>query len=1109
MKKLYFITFILLVFSTIIFSSNYINHDLKVKILNPENGYMEVIDKISFPDKYLNRDIHFLLNKNLKIYGSNITLKTIKGELKSEFFGINTAEFKINEKVGVNHYVFKLKNKEIIIKYKGLIVNSFNKSEEYQRGFSENLGIISKKGIYLAGATFWVPWFNENLVTFKITYELPKLWDAVSQGKYNELKNNNKLIRSWESKYPMDEIYFIGARFYKFKKRIGEVNILAYLRSNDKNLATKYLETTEQYLKMYNKLIAPYPYSKFALIENFWETGYGMPSFTLLGPKVIRFPFILHSSYPHELLHNWWGNSVFVNYQKGNWCEGSTVYMADHLIKEQRGEGYLYRRDTLKAYTDNVNSENEFPLKKFRARYNASSSAIGYGKSMMLFHQLRVIFGDKLFKKSMRDFYINNKFRKVGFEEIRKSFEKITKKDLSWFFYQWVELKGAPILRLKDVKLIEDNKRYKLSFYINQESNYVYKLYIPIFVYFSENKLPERMLVILDKKAKNFSFVFNKKPLRLAVDENFDVFRRLDNSEVPITLSTLFGKKRFIVVIPNNSNDKALYEKLYNKLIKMRKQKIDIKYDNELKELPKNLSILLLGKDNKFFDKIKSDLKDNNFKINRNGLKYKNKSYDFSNNSVFFVIKNKDNQKNPIGFLSINNKVIMDSILNKVFHYGKYSYISFDKSANNNLKGIWKVKNSPLIFNFTNKNLNFKRYIRKPLAQTGSGFSIKRMIEHVKYLSSKELKGRELGSKELDIASKYIETKFKDYGLKPGGDNGYFQEWVQDVGRGKGKVRIRNVIGYIEGSNNEFKNESIVVCAHYDHLGLGWPDVREGNKGKIHPGADDNASGISVMLELSRYFSKNFNPERRIIFIAFSGEEAGLLGSKYFVKNYKKFNVKRIIAAINLDTVGRLFNKKPMILGSNSAKEWKFIFMGIGFTTGIKSDLVMQELDSSDQKSFINASIPAIQIFSGPHLDYHRPTDTIDKLDFKGMEKIALIAKEAIIYLSSRKNPLKFTGKTITKKEINKKIMKKKGIKLGIMPDFSYNGKGVRIGMVIKNGLAYKNHLLKGDVIIEINGKSINNLKEYTITMRNIKGRELRIKYLRNNKENILKLLIN
>ena len=128
---------------------------------------------------------------------------------------------------------------------------------------------------------------------------------------------------------------------------------------------------------MYRGLIGPYPYGKFALVENFWETGYGMPSFTLLGPQIIRFPFILSSSYPHEILHNWWGNSVFVDYETGNWCEGLTAYMADHLIQEQRGKGDEYRRDTLQKYRDYVRDGRDFPLTEFRSRHSAATEAVG------------------------------------------------------------------------------------------------------------------------------------------------------------------------------------------------------------------------------------------------------------------------------------------------------------------------------------------------------------------------------------------------------------------------------------------------------------------------------------------------------------------------------------------------------------------------------------------------------------------------------------------------------------------------------------------------------------------------------------------------------------
>ena len=596
MKKLLVTISLVFLFFVFGYGEEFIKHNIEVVKLIPEHSYIEVIDTISFPGKYKNKRMHFLLNKNLKILDES-NMKIEKGKLKSEFFGINTSEFKIDDRVGVKHYSFFLKNKSFTIKYKGKILPEFKKSEEYQRGFSESFGVISKKGVYLAGATFWVPWFNDELVTFRINYNLANGWDAVSQGKY--IESNGK--RAWDCVYPMDEVYFIAAKFYKFKKRYDNVDVLAYLRSNDKNLSTKYLETTGQYLKMYDKLIAPYPYSKFALIENFWETGYGMPSFTLLGPKVIRFPFILHSSYPHELLHNWWGNSVFVDYEKGNWCEGITVYMADHLIKEQQRLGYIYRRDTLKAYTDHVNKKNEFALKDFRARYNASSSAIGYGKSMMMFHMLRVMFGDELFKKSMKDFYLNNKFKKVSFNEIRKSFEKTTDKKLNWFFSQWVNLKGAPQLFLEDVKLIEKKDKYIVDFKIKQKGNFIYKLYIPLFIYFKNKTTPDIKFVNLNKDEEGFRFEFQLEPLRISVDENFDVFRRLDSIEVPATLSNLFGEDEIIIILPSKvkQNIKSMYNDLINKLKRMRKQNIIVKYDYEIKNLNENKSYWIFSNKNK------------------------------------------------------------------------------------------------------------------------------------------------------------------------------------------------------------------------------------------------------------------------------------------------------------------------------------------------------------------------------------------------------------------------------------------------------------------------------------------------------------------------------
>ncbi|MCP4327199.1 MAG: M1 family metallopeptidase, partial [Alphaproteobacteria bacterium] len=171
--------------------------------------------------------------------------------------------------------------------------------EEYARSFSVSPGIISSEGIYLSGSSFWYPYFVDELVTFRMDVTLPSGWASVSQGarRKHDTSTGNQ-FDTWIMDEPQEEMYLISAEFIEYGQAAGAVEAMAFLRQPDSPLAQKYLDTTAQYLEMYRKLLGPYPYKKFALVENFWETGYGMPSFTLLGPRVIRFPFILHSSYP-------------------------------------------------------------------------------------------------------------------------------------------------------------------------------------------------------------------------------------------------------------------------------------------------------------------------------------------------------------------------------------------------------------------------------------------------------------------------------------------------------------------------------------------------------------------------------------------------------------------------------------------------------------------------------------------------------------------------------------------------------------------------------------------------------------------------------------------
>ncbi|MBE0617618.1 MAG: peptidase M28, partial [Proteobacteria bacterium] len=284
------------------------------------------------------------------------------------------------------------------LRYTGELHDPLSAEQDYARGFRQTSGLVAEEGAFLSGATLWVPQIGFEFVTFSLDVRLPAGWDAVSQGRRTAHRRDQDGTRArWEEEAPQEEIYLVAGPFTESSQRAGAVEVQVFLREPDPPLAGKYLEVGGQYLAMYSRLLGPYPYAKFALVENFWDTGYGMPSFTLLGSRIIRFPFILHSSYPHEILHNWWGNGVYVDWEQGNWCEGLTAYLADHLIQEGRGAGAEYRQSTLQKYADYAAKGRDFPLREFRARHSSATEAVGYGKGLMFYHMLRRRLGDEAF----------------------------------------------------------------------------------------------------------------------------------------------------------------------------------------------------------------------------------------------------------------------------------------------------------------------------------------------------------------------------------------------------------------------------------------------------------------------------------------------------------------------------------------------------------------------------------------------------------------------------------------------------------------------------------------------------------------------------------------
>lgn len=1123
----------------------YLQHELTVDI-RPDEQFIHVRDIIRFPvDPFPQgtEEIQFLLHGNLNIvyHSKHIGIKKETGELSPSFFGINTPGFTFDARAPLNRYSIRLvrkltppkpgePKKDFIItfEYEGIIYHPVeNTGSAYARGFGETPGIISGQGVYLAGASYWVPWFNDRLVTFRLDTRTPGNWQTVSQGRRFFHTDSSGALTRWESPEPVDEIYLAAARFKEYDLKVGNIDVMAFLRGDDEALANKYLETTGQYLAMYERLIGPYPYTKFALVENFWETGYGMPSFTLLGPQVIRFPFILHSSYPHELLHNWWGNSVFVDYNSGNWCEGLTVYLADHLIKEQRGQGEEYRKTTLQDYTHYAaGKKEEFPLTQFKARSDSLSSSIGYGKSMMLFHMLRRWVGDTPFKKAIQYFYRENKFKRAAFDDIKRAFESTAGKDFDFetFFRQWVTRPGIPEIRVSDAAVTPKDNSYLLRFVleqVQQPQEEPYVLTVPAAFYLEGEKEPEFKRLELNERRRVFEFSFERRPLGVDVDPQFDVFRKLHESEIPAVLSNAFGAEAVLILLPSRAPEGFLnkYRELAETWARENENvgdggdsvnsgKIEIKLDSEAPNLPDNKAVWLLGRENLHIGTIQKGISAYNAEYNKDFMMIDRKKLFFNANSIIAAVKNPQNPTHVVVLLAADRPAALPGLGRKLPHYGKYSYLAFEGDEPvNSLKGEWPIVNSPMSVSldpvYSLNELKQAPPRREPLENLAPLFSSQRMMGHIKYLASAELEGRGLGSAGLEKAGQYIAELFRGVGLEPAGENGaYFQTWEAPLGPEQKPVTLRNVVGMIRGKNPGLRDQVLVLCAHYDHLG------------NSYPGADDNASGVGVMLELAQALAKNLKPERSILFIGFTGEESGLLGSAYFVEQLKNGRLplfKTVTAVVNLDTVGRLQEGgKLMVIGGSSAREWRFIFMGIGYTVGIEAQLITQELDASDQVSFIKAGIPGVQLFSGPHLDYHKPTDTVDRIVPAGLVKVAAAAKEVIVYLADRTEPLTFEGVAASSSSATVTpgapgapgSGSGRKVGTGIMPDFSFSGKGVRVGMVSPGSPAEKAGIQKDDIIVKMDHIEVANLKEYSLFLSGFKpGDTVTMVYMRDEKE--------
>ena len=1074
-----------------------IHHDLVVT-LDPPSHRLKVRDRIHVPGALVTAPITISLNADLHVQAASdgLRLAPMTSHVPGSGAGADRGPA---SRIPVNVYRVEgaVPGQELSgeLDYEGVINYTVQDSGgEYARAFSESPGLIESRGVYLAGSTRWVPWVGDSLMTYTLTVELPSGWKSVSQGE----RTSRGAPERWSVATPTEEVHLIAAPFTEYSRDAGGVKAFAFLRKPDQALADRYLEATAQYLEMYRGLLGPYPYSKFALVENFWETGYGMPSFTLLGEQVIRFPFILHSSYPHELLHNWWGNGVFVDLAGGNWCEGLTAYLADHLIAEQRGQGADHRRAILQRVTDYVTPENDFPPSRFTNRHDAITEAVGYGKTAMVWNMLREKVGDAQFVKALQQFYRDNRFRAASFDDIEKSFEAVSGLDLRPYFDQWIKNVGTPELRLDNAAARGEHVDITLS---QVQAGRLFALDVPVIIETDGGVETRTVSMPPDRARVDTTFDLKAPAQRVEIDPQFQVYRRLSPFEIPPSLSKAFGAKKVLIVMSAQSAP------VYAGLAKAwSRDGVETVMDSDLDALPADRAVWVFGAGNKFAPVVKEALKPYGASLGANGLRTVSAAYEGTARSLVAAVRHPSKPDSVIVYVSASSGAAADALARKLPHYGKYSWLVFTgDEATNEATGEWPVGDTPLARNLAPQARPVKLEPRKPLAEVKPAFDLAGMRADVEWLAAPEREGRGAGSRGLDAAANYIAERFERLGLSPlaagaRGDDRYFQPFTM-TGETGATVPARNVIGVLPGANPALNGQALIISAHYDHLGFGWPDARAGAKGQLHPGADDNASGVAVMMELARLMA-DVRPDRSVIFAAFAGEEEGLLGARHYVRAAQApdapFALSGHIADLNLDTVGRLGDGKVTIFGTGSARELPFIFMGASAVTGVPTQVVAQGIDASDHTAFVEAGVPAVQLFASVASDYHRPSDTADKIDYAGLSKIAAILKEAVDYLAARTEPLSFSGAAPAAQSRPAAPTGTRRAATGIVPDMTDQGEGVRIGSVQPGSGAENAGLKPGDRLLALGSIKTPNLRAFADALRELQpGQSVEVEFAR------------
>ncbi len=571
---------------------------------------------------------------------------------------------------------------------------------------------VGDEGFWFSPESGIVPILEStSLPEFSVTGTMPADWSFVTQGRLtlDEVDDDEHVMR-WEGEIAAEGVSLMGGPYDIVRETVEGVEISTWFFRrdpaagpfmghagpvDDAQVKATLLRMSGDYLRMYNDLLGPYPFSKFAVVESFFPAGYGMPSWTLLGSHVIRMPYIPYTSLGHELLHNYWGNGVMVDLSEGNWCEGITVFDADYRYKALQGPEAAreYRKNTLKDYRSYVHGgSKDLPLSAFTSRHDGATRSIGYGKSMMVYHMLDLLLGEESFRDTRRRFYAEYTGKLAKWSDLMRLAAEEGRMDLDIFADQWLKRTGAPSLAIGSA----DWQDGKLTIVIQQTQQAApYELDVPVRIECHDGTVLNE-LVFMDTASSKVELACSE-PRKVTVDPDYDIFRLLDGREVEPVISMVMAESNPLFVAPaswleDDSRREALVafssgikdladaewvaEEDFDPATLGSRSIIGI----NLNQLPEGLQYvdLRLGEDWQL-----------------NGERHAR-----SESNLVLATRSATSDTKGALLFWISSEQSLPFLARKVPHYGKYSYLAFDNEGSNFLKANLSPAGNPLEMKF-------------------------------------------------------------------------------------------------------------------------------------------------------------------------------------------------------------------------------------------------------------------------------------------------------------------------------------------------------------------------------------------------------------------------